>query len=199
MSAYTRVHPIEIRLWDQTEIRESGCREFTGRTDRDGYGRLKHHGKPDAAHRVAWELTNGPIPDGLGVLHHCDNPPCCQTDPTEGYPDGHLFLGTTADNMADKAAKGRTVVCRYNAAKTHCPDGHPYDEANTYVDRKGHRTCKTCRRATTTRHRARVKAAQLVATSALAKRKYLKKVRDAARYDSTMRKARYWAEKGDGS
>ena len=52
------------------------------------------------AHRVAWELTNGPVPDGLFVCHHCDNPPCCNP--------AHHFLGTTQDNTADKVAKGRS-------------------------------------------------------------------------------------------
>ncbi|MDG1950134.1 MAG: HNH endonuclease [bacterium] len=51
------------------------------------------------AHRAAWELESGPIPDGLHCCHHCDNPPCVNVN--------HLFLGTDADNMADKEAKGR--------------------------------------------------------------------------------------------
>jgi hypothetical protein len=51
------------------------------------------------AHRRAWELTHGPITDGLHCLHHCDHPPCCNPS--------HLFLGAPADNVADMVAKGR--------------------------------------------------------------------------------------------
>lgn len=51
------------------------------------------------AHRVAWDLTYGPIPDGMLVLHRCDNPSCVRPD--------HLFLGTQTDNMLDRKAKGR--------------------------------------------------------------------------------------------
>lgn len=54
---------------------------------------------PALAHRVAWELTNGPIPGGLCVLHHCDNRRCCNPS--------HLFLGTRTDNALDKVAKER--------------------------------------------------------------------------------------------
>jgi hypothetical protein len=62
-----------------------------------GYGRIGS--LQEGAHRVAWELTNGPIPDGLDVLHKCDNPPCVNPD--------HLFLGDQEANMNDMAAKGR--------------------------------------------------------------------------------------------
>jgi hypothetical protein len=63
------------------------------------YGQVSYRGRPMRAHRTAWLLTNGPIPDGLLVLHRCDNPPCINP--------AHLFLGTHTDNMADRKAKGR--------------------------------------------------------------------------------------------
>lgn len=77
------------------------CHPWTG-TLSGGYGRIGEGGRGCRilyTHRVAWELANGPIPDGLDVLHACDNPPCCNVR--------HLSLGTHADNMADMAAKGR--------------------------------------------------------------------------------------------
>lgn len=68
---------------------------------KSSYGRLRYHMHDTYAHRVAWILTHGPVPHGLHVLHHCDNPPCC--NPT------HLFLGTALDNKRDAIAKGRAV------------------------------------------------------------------------------------------
>ena len=77
----------------------TACDEYPGCTNAYGYGVQRHEGKAQLAHRVAWEKANGPIPEGLCVLHECDNPPCRNVE--------HLFLGTRVDNNADKMAKGR--------------------------------------------------------------------------------------------
>ncbi len=68
-------------------------------TDDDGYGKFKIDYKHKKAHRVSWEIFRGPIPEGLNVLHHCDNPPCVNPD--------HLFLGTDLLNIRDSIYKGR--------------------------------------------------------------------------------------------
>src|SRR5580704_8040718 len=74
-------------------VPEGNCLVWTGGHTLGGYGVI-NRGRRGAGmastHRLAWELAYGPVPDGMNVLHHCDNPPCCE--PT------HLFLGTGQDN-----------------------------------------------------------------------------------------------------
>jgi len=95
---------VEDRLWSSLDksAGPAGCWPFTGQRMRRGlpYG-LIFDRRTRRAHRVAWELTHGPIPEGLNVLHRCDNPPCCNP--------AHLFLGTDGDNAADREAKGRSA------------------------------------------------------------------------------------------
>lgn len=102
---------LEERFWARVRKTES-CWVWKGATcGPSGYGRIargrrgEFHKKNSAlVHRLSWELHNGPIPEGLLVLHRCDNPPCIRPD--------HLFLGTAKDNSDDKCAKGRQHIPR---------------------------------------------------------------------------------------
>jgi hypothetical protein len=76
----------------------SGCLIWLGAVS-DGYGMIRIGGRVERVHRVAYRDTKGPIPAGMCVLHHCDNPPCCNPE--------HLFLGTKLDNAIDRDKKHR--------------------------------------------------------------------------------------------
>lgn len=96
-----RLAPAAHRIASFTVVNETtGCIEAVPRIrNRSGYGVIVVQCQRVLLHRLAWEVANGPVPEGLFVLHRCDNPPCCLL--------AHLFLGTHEDNMADAKAKGR--------------------------------------------------------------------------------------------
>ena len=97
------VDPV-IRFWNkvQRSENEDGCWLWTGSINWLGYGRFyPKHGVNKAAHRYSYELAYGPIPEGMDVLHHCDQRNCIRPD--------HLFLGTHTDNMRDMASKNGGV------------------------------------------------------------------------------------------
>lgn len=92
---------LEPRFWPKVQ-KTTGCWIWTANKTRRGYGLVGvASGRSMSAHRASWTLAYGPIPDGLCVLHRCDNPSCVRPD--------HLFLGSNADNIADREAKGRTA------------------------------------------------------------------------------------------
>jgi len=101
--------PIEDRFWSRVDKTpghgpNGTCWIWTGHTDRDGYGHIVTESPRKArisTHRLSWEIHHGQIPNGLWVLHHCDNPPCVNPG------QHHLFLGTGADNAQDRESKGR--------------------------------------------------------------------------------------------
>lgn len=97
-----------FRSFSKTE----GCWLWTKSTNKYGYGIISDSGKGIRAHRLSWVLHNGPIPEGLFVLHHCDVRLCVRPD--------HLFLGTHQDNRADCVGKGRQArgECQHSAKLT---------------------------------------------------------------------------------
>jgi DNA-binding CsgD family transcriptional regulator len=125
------------------------CWPFTGDAQtRSGHRQIWRDGRMVLAHRVAWEQEHGPIPDGQCVCHRCDNPPCVNP--------AHLFLGTVADNNADRDSKGRGVLPRPEQVKRRPAGPVKHGTLTGYVKRKCR--CADCRAANSqyrsNRHRA---------------------------------------------
>jgi hypothetical protein len=95
--------PLVERMEAQTE-KSAGCWLWTGARNRQGYGHVGDHYHTRFAHRVAYELARGPIPDGLMICHRCDNPRCVNP--------AHLYAGTAVDNARDAVDRGRMRSAR---------------------------------------------------------------------------------------
>jgi hypothetical protein len=128
---------ISERFWAKVDRLGAGeCWEWLGYRSENGYGRFMpvYTIAPLYAHRWSYEATHGPIPKGLQVDHLCRNRSCVNPS--------HLEVVTPRDNVLRS-----TNFAAVHARKTHCPQGHPYDQQNTILYR-GRRHCRACR----TRH-----------------------------------------------
>lgn len=128
------------RIMGKVRVTDAGCWEFTGCKVRGGYGQIRIAGKGQYTHRVMHELHSGPIPEGYDIDHLCRNRACCNPS--------HLEAVTRAVNAArtPPGARGQNRAT-VEKAKTHCPQGHPYDDENTRTNAAGHRWCRACQRA----------------------------------------------------
>lgn len=128
------------RFWSRVDV--GLCWEWVGTRLPTGYGTLGIGKKRVYAHRHAWEFLVGPIPEGLVMDHLCRNPPCVNPD--------HLEPVTEQENIARGFAG--VVAGLQRAARTHCPHGHEFNDANTVWftntrNGKPYRQCRECRRS----------------------------------------------------
>jgi len=138
--------PLAERLRRLTHVlpeEAGGCHVFLGQLIKGGYGRVTIEGRKILAHRAAFELVNGPIRDGFDLDHLCRLSCCIRLSHLEAVP--------TAVNVR------RGLVCMNGV--THCPQGHAYDDTNTYLQKKGSRVCRTCLRLKAREKRAAQRAA----------------------------------------
>lgn len=121
----------EERLWAKVaRCADDECWQWTASTNGIGYGKIHRAGKYLSAHRVVYELVNGPIHEGLEIDHLCNNRGCVNPAHLEAVP--HVVNVLRSDSPASR-----------NALKTRCPHGHEYTEQNTLIDGGG-RKCREC-------------------------------------------------------
>ena len=129
-----RLYSIADDFWSRISEQSDGCWHWGGYKRKDLRGVVMY-----LAHRLAYELAVGRIPDNYVLDHLCSNPACVNP--------AHLEAVTQGENLA----RASTVISTVNRRKTHCPQGHEYTPENTRYDRKS-RGCRTCGNERTKRY-----------------------------------------------
>ena len=128
-----RIHGDDHARLSSRLILVGDCWLCSAYCDPDGYGRMQRAGRSQAAHRAAYELLVGPIPEGLTLDHLCRMRDCCNPAHLEPVPLGVNTL------------RSPTCFSAINARKTHCSEGHPFSGDNLYINpASGQRTCRAC-------------------------------------------------------
>lgn len=138
-------HQVPQRVLDRfwTHVQTSSpteCWPWLMSIGNHGYGQIgwseNGHTRMVLAHRLAWHLVNGVIPEELTIDHLCRNRRCCNPD--------HMRLATLSVNAQDGSLHRKGWE---GTPRTHCPAGHPYNDQNTYQSPKGDKRCLACARA----------------------------------------------------
>lgn len=146
---------------ENTDIAPLGCWLWTGVISDQGYGLIRRDGRYRRAHRVNYERCVGPIPSGLVLDHLCRVTRCVRPNHLEPVTSAENTRRGDFSHLRETRPNHFHGVAVINAAKTHCPQGHPYDEANTYIERyNGARRCRKCWNAIKQRQRERRRSRQ---------------------------------------
>ena len=145
------------RFWEKVE-RADECWEWQASKTRQGYGQVRVRDRILAAHRVAWSIENGLIPNRLGLDHICRNPACVRPSHLEPVPqrenmvrgvdarihcpNGHPYDTNGRKRQCEVCAQA--AIDRAREKRTRCKNGHRYTPGTMFRDKRGHRRCRLC-------------------------------------------------------
>jgi len=139
------------RFWKKVEKGPAdSCWIWSGTKTTRGYGQFSIKGTSIRAHRLAYEATLGPIPDGFDLHHRCINKLCVNP--------AHMGVIPHQEHVKEANSAGGI-----HGAKTHCPKGHPYSGGNLIITKQGERLCRKCRSEILKRSRNKAKDAAAMA------------------------------------